>query len=117
MDGEAYVFMDSENYEQYHLNPELVENAMKFVRDNQEIHLTFFESNPVAIELPAAVILQIKEAEMAAKGNTVNADKKKAICETGLEVKVPPFIETGEWVKISTETGEFLSRAKKEEVN
>ena len=117
MDGEAYVFMDSENYEQYHLSPDLVEAAMKFVRDNQEIYLTFFESNPVAIELPTAVILKITEAEMAVKGNTVNADKKKAVCETGLEVKVPPFIETGEWVKVSTETGEFISRAKKEELN
>jgi elongation factor P len=49
---------------------------------------------------------------MSAKGNTVNQDKKRAVCETGLEIKVPPFVDSGEYIKVSTETGEFMSRAK-----
>ena len=49
---------------------------------------------------------------MSAKGNTVNQDKKRAVCETGLEIKVPPLIDAGEYIKVSTETGEFMSRAK-----
>ncbi|MDP6963798.1 MAG: elongation factor P [Planctomycetota bacterium] len=116
MDGDSFVFMDSESFEQYFLEPDMVGDTMKFVRDNQEIHLTFFESTPVAIDLPAAVILKVTEAEMAAKGNTVTQDKKRAVCETGLEVKVPPFVDAGEYIKVSTDNGEFMSRAKEEDI-
>ncbi|MFT7516848.1 MAG: elongation factor P [Myxococcota bacterium] len=116
MEGEAYVFMDSENYEQYFLEADMVGDTMKFVRDNQEIFLTFFETIPVAIDLPTVVILKITEAEMSAKGNTVTSDKKRAVCETGLEVKVPPFVDAGEFIKVSTETGEFMSRAKEDDI-
>jgi elongation factor P len=112
MEGEAYVFMDAENYEQYFLESDMVGDTMKFVRDNQQIALTFFERTPVAIDLPTVVVLKVAEAEMSAKGNTVNQDKKRAVCETGLEIKVPPFIDAGEYIKVSTETGEFMSRAK-----
>ena len=79
---------------------------------NQQIALTFFERTPVAVDLPTVVVLKVTEAEMSAKGNTVNQDKKRAVCETGLEIKVPPFIDAGEYIKVSTETGEFMSRAK-----
>ena len=85
---------------------------MKFVRDNQQICLTFFESTPVAIDLPTVVVLKVTEAEMSAKGNTVNQDKKRAVCETGLEIKVPPFVDSGEYIKVSTET-ESLCRGPK----
>jgi elongation factor P len=116
MEGESFVFMDAESYEQYFLEADMVGDTMKFVRDNQEIFLTFFESAPVAIDLPVAVILLVTEAEMAAKGNTVTQDKKRAVCETGLEVRVPPFVDAGEYIKVSTETGEFVSRAKEEDI-
>ncbi len=116
MEGDSFVFMDSENYEQYFLESEMVGDSMKFVRDNQEIFLTFFESAPVAIDLPTVVILKVTEAEMSAKGNTVTHDKKRAVCETGLEVKVPPFVDADEYIKVSTETGEFMSRAKEEDI-
>ncbi|MBC8368966.1 MAG: elongation factor P [Planctomycetes bacterium] len=116
MEGESFVFMDSENYEQYFLEADMVGDSMKFVRDNQEIQLTFFESTPVAIDLPTVVILKVTEAEMSAKGNTVTSDKKRAVCETGLEIKVPPFVDAGEYIKVSTETGDFMSRAKEEDI-
>ena len=116
MEGDSFVFMDAESYEQYFLEADMVGDTMKFVRDNQEIFLTFFESAPVAIDLPVAVILLVTEAEMAAKGNTVTQDKKRAVCETGLEVRVPPFVDAGEYIKVSTETGEFVSRAKEEDI-
>ncbi len=111
-EGAHYVFMDSENYEQYHLGEELVGEAMKYVKENQEITLTFHEGRPVTVDLPAAVILQVQEAEMAVKGDSVTNDKKGAVLETGLEIRVPMYIQAGEWVKVSTETGEFLGRAK-----
>lgn len=111
-EGDHYVFMDSENYEQYHLGEDLVGEAMKFVKENQEVTLTFHEGRPVTVDLPAAVVLQVKEAEMAVKGDSVTNDKKGAVLETGLEIRVPMYIQAGEWVKVSTETGEFLGRAK-----
>lgn len=116
MDGDNYVFMDSENYEQYFLGAELVAEAMKFVRENQPISLTFFEGTAISIDLPAAVILKVKEAEVSAKGDTVTSEKKGAVCETGLEVRVPGYITEGEFIKINTETGDFLSRAKEEDL-
>jgi len=116
MDGDSYVFMDSENYEQYFLGAELVAEAMKFVRENQPISLTFFEGTAISIDLPTAVILKVKEAEVSAKGDTVTSEKKGAVCETGLEVRVPGYITEGEFIKINTETGDFLSRAKEEDL-
>ena len=110
-EGESHVFMDKENFELYYLNADLVGDKMKFVRDNQEVAVTFHEETPISVELPAHVVLQVTEAEIAAKGDTVSNDKKGAVCETGLAVRVPPYIESGEWIKIHTDTGDFLSRA------
>lgn len=114
-DGDSFVFMDDENYEQYFLGEAMVGEAMKYVRENQSITVTFYEGNPVAIDLPTAVVLLVTEAEVSAKGDTVTSEKKGAVCETGLEVRVPGYITDGEYIKISTETGEFLSRAKAED--
>jgi elongation factor P len=114
-EGENYVFMDCENYEQYFLTPSLVDEAMPYVRENQQVGVTLYEGNPLTVELPTTVVLQITEAEIGARGDTVTNDKVKAVAETGLELKVPPYITTGEYVKISTETGEFQARAKAED--
>lgn len=116
MEGDRYVFMDDENFEQYFLEASLVSESMKFVRENQSIGVTFYEGEAVSIDLPTAVILQVTEAEISAKGDTVTSDKIQASCETGLEIKVPPYITSGEYIKVATETGEFLSRAKKEDL-
>ncbi|MGB0953390.1 MAG: elongation factor P [Planctomycetota bacterium] len=116
MEGDSYVFMDDENYEQYFLGAGLVAESMKYVRENQSITLTFFEGNAISIDLPAAVILKVKDAEVSAKGDTVTSEKKGATCETGLEVRVPGYITEGEFIKVNTETGEFLSRAKEEDI-
>lgn len=115
-DGESLVFMDAENFEQYYLQREFVGDAMKFVRDNQQIQITFHEGTPISVELPPSVVLQVAEAEISAKGDTVTSDKKRAVTDTGLEVKVPPFVEAGEWIKVSTDSGDFLGRAKADEV-
>jgi elongation factor P len=109
-EGESFVFMDKENYELYYLNADLVGDKMAYVRDNQEVSVTFFEGTPISLELPTHVVLQIVEAELTAKGDTVTNDKKGAVCDTGLAVRVPPFIEAGEWIKVQTETGDFMSR-------
>jgi elongation factor P len=115
-DGESLVFMDSENFEQHYLQREFVGDAMKFIRDNQQIQITFHEDTPVSVELPTSVVLEVAEAEVSARGDTVSNDKKKAVTTTGLEIKVPPFVNAGEFIKVNTETGEFLGRAKADEV-
>ena len=112
MEGENYVFMDDENYEQYFLSSLLCADTMKFVRENQTISVTFFEGEAISLDLPSSVILKVTEAEQAVKGDSVTNDKKAAVCETGLNVRVPMFIEAGDWIKVGTENGEFLSRAK-----
>lgn len=115
LDGDHYVFMDSENFEQYPLGTDVVGDAMRFVKENQDVTVTFFEGNAISIELPPAVVLLVKEAEMAVKGDSVTSDKKGATLETGLEVRVPMYIEAGEYVKVNTDTAEFLGRAKAED--
>ncbi|MAW60505.1 MAG: elongation factor P [Planctomycetes bacterium] len=110
-EGDSFVFMDKENFELYYLNADLVGDKMKFVRDNQEVSVTFHEDIAISLELPAHVVLQVTEAEISAKGDTVTNDKKGAVCETGLAVRVPPYIDSGEWIKVHTDTGDFLSRA------
>ncbi len=114
-DGTNYVFMDSENYEQYFLGEDLVGTAMRFVKENQEVTLTFHENTPISLDLPSSVVLQVSEAEMAVKGDSVTNDKKGAKLETGLEIRVPMYIQAGEYVKVSTETGDFLGRVKSAE--
>lgn len=109
-EGESFVFMDKENYELYYLNSDLVGDKMAYVRDNQEVSVTFFEGTPISLELPTHVVLLVTEAELTARGDTVTNDKKGAVCDTGLAVRVPPFIEAGEWIKVQTETGDFMSR-------
>ena len=116
MDGDRYVFMDAENFEQYFLGVDMVSEAMKYVRDNSKVTITLHEGVPISIELPASVVLKVTESEVSARGDTVTSDKKKAVVETGIEIKVPQFIAVGEYVRISTDTNEFLGRAKPDEI-
>lgn len=106
-----FVFMDSETYEQFELTPDFVGDKMGFVRENTEVEVTFHERTPVGVELPSSVTLKVAESEIAVKGNTATNVKKDAIMETGLLVKVPPHIDVGEEIRVSTDTGEFQGRA------
>lgn len=106
-----YVFMDQETFDQLHLPAELVEDKMGFVKENTSVVVTFHGTTPLGVELPAAVVLKVAHAEMAVKGNTATNVKKEVTLETGLKVKVPIHIQTGELVKVRCEDGEFLGRA------
>ena len=110
-ESSGYVFMDSENYEQFQLSEDFVGDRMGFVRENTTVEVTFHESTPIGIELPAQVVLKVTEAEAAVKGNTTSGVKKDAVLETGLKIKVPLHIGAGEEVRVSTESGEFQGRA------
>ncbi len=109
--GGNFVFMDTENYEQFELSPEFVGDKMLYVRENTQVEVSFHGATPVGVVLPPQVVLTVTEAEAAVKGNTTSGVKKDAVLETGLKLKVPIHITVGDHVKVATETGEFQGRA------
>ena len=108
-EGESFVFMDIEDYEQYILNKNFVGDQMPYVKHNSRVTVTFYEDNPISVDLPSAVELAVTDTEPGFKGDSVSNTFKPATLETGLEVKVPNHIGVNDVVKISTETGEFLN--------
>src|SRR4051812_47698164 len=111
-EGDDYVFMDSETYDQYPLPKDLLGDQMKYLKENETVKLTMYDGTPIDIELPATVELKVIETEPSMKGATAAAQFKPATMETGLKITVPPFIVAGEVLQIDTRTGEYLSRAK-----
>jgi elongation factor P len=107
------VFMDQETYEQYSLNAELLGEAMLYVKPNEIVEVTFYEGSPIGLDLPPNVTLQIKETDPAVKGDTVSGVLKPAVVETGATIKVPAHIRVGDFIKVSTITGEFQERVNK----
>ena len=111
-DGELYSFRDGETYEQVPLQKDQVEDAMKYLRENDEATIKFYKGNAFLVEAPNFVNLQVVETEPGVKGNTATNVTKAATVETGAVIQVPIFIETGEVIQIDTRTGEYLGRAK-----
>jgi elongation factor P len=110
-DSSGATFMDSENYEQMVLNPALLGDSLKYLRPNAKTIVLMSDGNPITIELPASVELTVEDCPPEVKGATVTNQTKDATMETGLVVRVPAFIKTGETLKISTLDGSYLSRA------
>jgi len=111
-EGDDYIFMDTETYDQYPLPRDLLGDQMKYLKENDTVKLTMYEGKALDLELPATVELKVVETEPSVKGATAAAQYKPAIMETGLRISVPPFVGIGEVVQIDTRTGEYLSRAK-----
>ncbi|MDG1501097.1 MAG: elongation factor P [Planctomycetota bacterium] len=107
-----YIFMDSENYEQFPLGKDVVGDKMGFVKPNEQVEVTWHNELAIGLALPTSVVLEVIEAEMAVKGNTATNVKKNAVLETGQPIKVPFHIKVGEQVKVSTDTGDFMGRAQ-----
>ena len=110
-DGEAYYFMNTENYEQVHLTREFLGDAVEYLIADLKVHVEFYEGRPISVELPATVDLKVMETEPGLKGATVSNVTKPATLETGLVVQVPPFINEGEKIRVSTVDGSYLERA------
>ena len=110
-DGDLYYFMDTETYDQIALNADVVGDALKFVKENEEVTISFYQGNAFAIDPPLSVELVVTETEPGVKGNTATGATKPAIVETGAQVMVPLFVNEGEVIKIDTRSGEYLSRA------
>jgi elongation factor P len=110
-EGEAYVFMDTEHFEQTMVPDESIGEAAKWVKEGDTIELVFFEDEVVDVSLPASVELEITETEPGIQGDRVSGATKPATLETGATVQVPLFINSGERIKVDTRSGEYLSRA------
>ncbi len=110
-DGDDYYFMNTENYEQTHLNKDVLGDAVDYLIANLQIKVEFFDGKAVGVELPQTVELTVVETEPGLKSATASSVTKPAKTETGLVVQVPPFINEGEKIKVDTSEGAYLSRA------
>jgi elongation factor P len=110
-DGDDYYFMNTENYEQLHLNKDILGEAVNYLTANLQIQVEFFDGKAVGIELPQTVELRVIETEPGLKSATASSVTKPAKTETGLVVHVPPFINEGETIRVDTAEGAYLSRA------
>ncbi|MFL6279544.1 MAG: elongation factor P [Vicinamibacterales bacterium] len=110
-DGDAFHFMDTSTYEQLHIEAEALGDNVNYLIPDALIKVEFYGSEPVGIELPQTVDLVVEETAPGIKGATASNQIKPARLETGLVVNVPPFVNTGDKVRVNTETGEYLSRA------
>ena len=110
-DGGLYYFMDLESYEQIPLSADQVGDALKFVKENEEVLLLFYKGGVFGIEPPNFVELEITDTEPGFKGDTATGATKPATLETGAVVNVPLFVGPGEKIRIDTRTGEYMERA------
>jgi elongation factor P len=110
-DNEGHVLMDLETYEQDTISKEVFGDDIKFLKPNTQLTALFHEGKIVSYDLPKTVDLKIKDTAPGIKGATATNQMKDAELETGLTTRVPPFIEVGETIRISTETGQYMSRA------
>jgi elongation factor P len=110
-DGNLFHFMDSENYEQTAISAAVLGENSSYLKEGQEVKLTFHESEPIDVDLPASVDLKVIEAELGVKGDTATGATKSVTTETGLKVSVPLFVETGDTIRVDTRSGEYLTRA------
>ena len=109
-DGDTYIFMDLDNYEQVSLPEVVVGDAINYMLENQNAIVAMNEGNPIYVELPASVVLVITYTEPGLQGDRSSGGTKPATVETGLQIQVPLFVEQGTRVKVDTRTGDYLGR-------
>jgi elongation factor P len=110
-DGDSYYFMDTSSYEQIQISQEALGDSRNYLVADSVIKVEFYDVEPVGIELPPTVDLLVTETVPGIKGATASNQVKPATLETGLVVSVPPFINEGDRIRVSTDTGEYQSRA------
>lgn len=106
------IFMDSETFEQISLPVDLLGDRRPFLRDGMTVTIEYHEEEPLSVQLPESVILEITETEPVIKGQTATSSYKPAMTNVGVRVMIPPFVSVGESIVVSTETGEYQERAK-----
>lgn len=111
-DGDTFFFMDPESFEQFELSNEIVDTASGYLKEGENLNLQFFEGRVINVELPKNLYLEVTYAEEVVKGDTTNAVMKDATLETGISIRVPAFIKTGDIISVDTATGEYRERKK-----
>ena len=109
-DSSGAVFMDQQTYEQTTVSDDVLGDALLYVKPNTPVVGLVYNNNVISIDLPAAVDLEVTDTPPGIKNATATNQLKEATLETGLKTRVPPFINTGEMIRVSTESGEYLSR-------
>ncbi|MHC4608310.1 MAG: elongation factor P [Planctomycetota bacterium] len=109
-DGDQFVFMDSDTYEQTHFSSEQVGDSRKYLKENLDIDVLFWRGKPINIELPAFIAAVITECEPGIKGDTASNVTKPATIETGAVIQVPLFVKEGETIRVDTRSGEYVER-------
>ena len=109
-DGDSYVFMDKDNFDQVTLSATIVGDAINYMLENQDAVVAMYEGNPIYVELPASVVLEVTYTEPGLQGDRSSGGTKPATVETGLQIQVPLFLENGTKVRIDTRTGDYLGR-------
>jgi elongation factor P len=109
--GDEYTFMNMQDYSQVDLDKKTIGDDVRFLKENQDLDITFYEGEVLGLSLPDKIELQIVHTEPAVKGNTSQNATKDATLETGYEIRVPLFINEGETIIVSTKDGKYVSRA------
>ena len=111
-DGDMFCFMDPENFEQFELSNDVVDEAKDYLKEGCELNLQVFDGRVINVELPKNLYLEVTYTEDVVKGDTTSSVLKDATLETGLIIKVPAFIKQGDIVSVDTATGEYRERKK-----
>jgi elongation factor P len=109
-DGESYVFMDQESYEQIPLGADSLGDAVKFLQENLDVAVLFWRGKPINVEIPAFIEAVVSQCDPGLKGDTASGATKPATLETGAVVNVPLFIKEGERIRVDTRSGEYVER-------
>ena len=109
-DGENYVFMDQQNFEQTNISQELLDDQAGYLIPNTQAQINFYNEKPIGIQLPASISLTVIETEPSLKNATATGSYKPAKVETNITIMVPQFINEGDKIKVNTESGEYMER-------
>lgn len=109
-EGEEYVFMDMESFEEVRIPSESIGSGAKYVNEGMEVGVVYWEGNILEVEIPNSVVLEVTETDPGVKGDTATGGSKPAIVETGAQVMVPLFISVGERIKIDTRNDTYIGR-------
>jgi len=111
-DGNTFYFMNEDSFEQFEVPADLVGDGAGYLKEGDRVQLQFFDGRPINVELPKNVPLKVTYTESVVKGDTANAVTKDATLETGLTIRVPAFVKTGDLISVDTATGAYRERVK-----
>jgi elongation factor P len=110
-DGENYFFMNNESFEQFELSKEMLGEQIYFLLDGTDVDVRFFEVQPISVNLPPKVVLEVADTDPGVRGDTASGGSKPATLETGLVLQVPLFVKIGDKLRVNTDTQEYVERA------